>query len=102
MTFCRVLYLLFLYLFPYFDFKSKNYKYSVSNLQFQIMFQVVFQIIVSSAALRPWLCERQFPSSITSWETRHALAREALLKALEPADILSLPRQRRSHLGTSQ
>jgi hypothetical protein len=29
-------------------------------------------------------------STITSWQTRHALAREALLKSLEPADMLEV------------
>ena len=29
-------------------------------------------------------------ASITSWETRHALAREALIKALQPADLLKV------------
>jgi hypothetical protein len=32
----------------------------------------------------------QFHAAITSWETRHALAREALIKALQPADLLKV------------
>ena len=33
---------------------------------------------------------RRIGATIASWETRHALAREALLKCLEPADLLKI------------
>src|SRR5438045_2431006 len=32
----------------------------------------------------------QLRTAITSWETRHSLAREALIKALQPADLLKV------------
>ena len=32
----------------------------------------------------------RFQAAISSWETRHALAREALLRSLEPADLLKV------------
>ena len=34
--------------------------------------------------------DERLKAYITFWETRHALAREALLKCLEPADLLKI------------
>jgi gag-polypeptide of LTR copia-type len=41
----------------------------------------------------------QFQAAINSWKTRHALAREALLRALEPADMIKIIRYRDSALA---